>query len=230
MKNLAFIFARGGSKRLPRKNIRSFCGKPLICHSIDIALSSPNIKQVYVSTDDDEIENISLQSGASIIRRPKNLANDKAPEWLAWQHAINWVNRNGEVFDRFVSLPATSPLRNIEDVSACINACISSVDISISMIETTRSPWFNMVKKDRNGFLKLLNEGKSLYNRRQDTPVGYDLTTVAYVAWPKFILESSSIWDGVVKGVLIPQERAIDIDTETDFLIAKCLMEMKLKK
>ena len=120
MKNFAFIFARGGSKGLPGKNIKPLSGKPLIEYSISVAKSCPSIDEVFVSTDDPAISEISRQAGAVIIDRPIELASDVSPEWLSWRHAIKWVENNYGKFQFFVSLPATSPLRSVTDVENAI--------------------------------------------------------------------------------------------------------------
>ena len=120
MKNYAFIFARGGSKGLPGKNIKPLAGKPLLQYSIDTALASPSIDKVFVSTDDADIAKVAIESGALLIERPDEFATDTSPEWLSWRHAIEWAKENHGQFDGFVSLPATSPLRGVEDVEAAI--------------------------------------------------------------------------------------------------------------
>ena len=120
MKNFAFIFARGGSKGLPGKNIKPLSGKPLIEYSISVAKSCPSIDEVFVSTDDPAISKISRKAGAVIIDRPIELASDISPEWLSWRHAIKWVENNYGKFQFFVSLPATSPLRSVTDVENAI--------------------------------------------------------------------------------------------------------------
>lgn len=222
MRTYAFIFARGGSKGLPRKNIKELAGKPLISYSIETACSIKDIDRVFVSTEDRDIANVAKQFDAEIIHRPLDLAQDNSPEWLAWRHAINHVITKYGKFDRFVSLPATAPLRAKSDVIACLDSLDEGVDIVITMQESKRSPWFNTAKMDENGFLSLLIE--SNYIRRQDAPEAFDITTVAYVTTPHFILMNNKIWDGRVRGVLIPEERAVDIDNQFDFKIAEMLM------
>ncbi|WP_413683848.1 cytidylyltransferase domain-containing protein [Prochlorococcus sp. MIT 1011] len=220
----AFIFARGGSKGVIGKNKKIFAGIPLIGHSLELANNLDEVVRVFVSTDCDEIAAISREYGAEIIKRPNYLAMDNSSEWDAWQHAINHVNNNYESFDHFLSLPCTAPLRIDKDVLKCFKALKSNVDIVLTMTKAKRSPWFNMVQKKINGQLKLVNSGIQL-NRRQDAPYCYDLTTVAYFAKTEFILKASSLWDGNVFGVEIPEERAIDIDTLLDFEIASFLLE-----
>ena len=224
MKIFAFIFARGGSKGLPGKNIRNLGGKPLLAHSIIMAQSIDKISRVFVSTDDQDIADIGVQYGAEIIKRPPELAQDDSPEWLAWLHAIEWLEKRKEFFDCFVSLPTTSPLRNKADVLNCIDMLNEDTDIVVTITNTSRSPYFNMVKKEA-GYVKLAMRTDSNYIRRQDVPIMYDMTTVAYVTRPVFIKKNSKIFDGRVKSVLIPKERAIDIDDELDFKISEILIK-----
>lgn len=223
MRTFGFVFARGGSKGLPNKNIRNLAGRPLLAHALHVASQVKEIEQVFVSTDSNEIATVAERYGATVIQRPAELAEDDSPEWLAWSHAINWVKAEIGNFQHFVSLPATAPLRNAEDVTQCLNMLDTNTDVVVTMTPAQRSPWFNMVKIDSSGHLSLLVEGSNIV-RRQDAPVGYDLTTIAYVSRPEFILEKEQIWDGRVTGVVIPQERAIDIDTELDFAVADFLM------
>lgn len=226
MKTNAFVFARGGSKGLPRKNIRHLSGKPLLAYSIAAAKVNPEINACFVSTDDPEIAAVALHHGAVVINRPADLAGDHSPEWLSWQHAINWVNLNHGFFDRFISLPTTSPLRTNEDVTRCLDAYTQEpkADIIITMTDSARSPWFNMVKKGPDDYLDLLIKDGQI-QRRQDAPASYDMTTVAYVSNPQFILNSKSLWDGIVKGVQVSKRSAVDIDTLEDFLLAEFYMK-----
>jgi N-acylneuraminate cytidylyltransferase len=226
MRTFGFVFARGGSKGVPGKNIRDLAGKPLLAHSLNVASQVAEIERVFVSTDSSDIAAVAERFGATVILRPPELAQDDSPEWLAWRHAINRVRTEVGNFQRFVSLPATAPLRIAEDVTKCLNALDANTDVVITMTPAQRSPWFNMVKEDSAGRLSLLVEG-SQFVRRQDAPVGYDLTTIAYVSRPEFVLGKERIWDGRVRGVVIPQERAIDIDTEIDFSVADFLMRKR---
>ena len=224
MKTFAFVFARGGSKGVPGKNIRQLVDKPLLGHALSIASKILEIEQSFVSTDSAEVASVAESYGATVIERPVELAQDYSPEWLAWRHAIEWVRARVGDFDRFISLPATAPMRLVEDVRACLGALDAQTDAVLTMTPSQRSPWFNMVKADNSGCLSILVEGVSRINRRQDAPMSYDLTTLAYVTRPNFIMNHDDIWQGRVRGVLVPQERAIDIDTEYDFKIAEFLM------
>jgi CMP-N-acetylneuraminic acid synthetase len=225
IKTYAFIFARGGSKGLKNKNIRFLSGKPLLAWSIELANKMPDVNKVFVSTDSKEIANISFKFGAEVIIRPKSLAKDKTPEWLAWKHAIEYLELKGEIFDQFISLPATAPLRSISDIQSCMKAFDSKTDIVVTMSRSTRSPWFNMVKKMKNGYIDLIIKNDKNIYRRQDAPEIFDLTTVAYLTRPSFIKKSNNIFEGNVKAIEIPAERAVDIDTELDFKFAEFLFK-----
>ena len=146
MKTYAFIFARGGSKGVPGKNIKEICGKPLIAYSIEIAKEIECIEKIYVSTEDDNIANVAKKYGADIIPRPHNLAQDDSPEWLVWQHAVKWLEEKGKSLDVFISLPTTSPLRNKKDITQCLASLDEKTDVVVGITEATRSPFFNMVK------------------------------------------------------------------------------------
>lgn len=231
MKNgkcLAFIFARGGSKGLPRKNIKLLAGKPLIAYSIEIAKCCPSIDAVYVSTDDEEIAAVAEQFGAKVpFLRPAELAGDTSAEWDAWRHAITELEVRGEHFDTFVSLPATSPLRSVEDVEDCIATLTEDVDMVVTAKKAERNPYFNMVTIDNSGYSRLVIEPENAIARRQDAPVVYDMTTVAYVARPRFIKNHSGVFSGRVKTVVVPDDRAVDIDTVYDFMMAEFILKEK---
>lgn len=227
----AFIFARGGSKGVPQKNIKLLANKPLIQYAIDVAHQCPQITHVFVSTDDKAIANISLNCGAIVIERPEELASDNASEWLAWQHAIQYVieHYGAQTADTFISLPATSPLRIIDDVNNAL-ACYQQhcFDLVFGTTDAARSPYFNMVKKNAKGQVSLVCDS-SEYTRRQDVPEVFDITTIAYVSSFEFILEHHSLFAGTVGSFHVPVERAIDIDTPFDFSIAQFLMQERIR-
>jgi N-acylneuraminate cytidylyltransferase len=185
------------------------------------------IDECFVSTDDPEIAEVASRFGAVVIMRPPELATDDAPEWLAWQHAVKWVRQNYGEFDRFLSLPATAPLRSISDVKNALMALVGKFDMVLSFTNSSRSPWFNMVRFDEENILSLV-VGGGQYSRRQEVPLTYDLTTVAYVTSPDFVLTKRNIWDGNVTGIFVPKERAIDIDDELDFFFAEMLAKKNM--
>ena len=228
----AFVFARGGSKGLPRKNIKVLAGKPLIAWAIETALKVSEVNRVVVSTEDPDIADIAREFGAEVpFIRPKNLASDNASEWDAWRHALLTLRDiEGEFPDPFISVPSTAPLRLPDDIRACISTYNQGgADVVLAVTEAHRNPWFNMVITENDGTVRLVNEFSGFINRRQDAPSVRDVTTVAYVANPHFILENNRIFDGIVKSISVPVERAIDIDTPHDFAIAEFLMNQRIK-
>lgn len=227
MSVVAFIFARGGSKGLPGKNIRLLNGKPLIAWSIEHALNVKRIDRVIVSTDSEEIAKAAKQYGAEApFIRPAELATDDSPEWLAWRHALNYlIGVSGNLPDVMVSVPATAPLRNSIDIENCLDEYEKGgADAVITVTDAHRSPYFNMVKTNQDGFVGLVNPPESSITRRQDAPVVYDMTTVCYVLNPNFVMTQNSIFDGAVKSVYVPIERAIDIDSLVDFKLAEFIL------
>ncbi len=227
---IAAIFARGGSKGVPGKNIRPLAGKPLIAYSIELALSIPEISEVIVSTDDDKIAEVAKKYGAQVpFMRPAELAQDDSPEWLAWRHLVQTISVNDNPVDVMVSIPTTSPLRAKEDVTRSLDLLMSSdADVVVGIQETDRNPFFNMVVMDDTQTIKVANASPQGVFRRQDAPKIYDMTTVVYAVKAPYIMTSDSLFAGRVKAVMIPRERAIDIDTELDFKIAELLLQSKM--
>jgi len=230
MKATAFIFARGGSKGLPGKNIRPLGGKPLIAWSIEHALAVRRIGRVIVSTDSHEIAAVAREYGAEVpFIRPEELARDDSPEWLAWRHALNYLlNEEGVLPDAMVSVPTTAPLRSPLDIENCLDEYEQGgADMVITVTDAHRSPYFNMVKVNADGTVGLAIPPQSVVARRQDVPEVFDMTTVAYVARPEFVLTHNATFEGRVRHVHVPLERAIDIDTLLDFRIAECLLSQR---
>ena len=222
------IFARGGSKGVPGKNMRLLAGKPLIVYAIETALASKLIDRVIVSTDNAEIAAVAQQYGAEVpFMRPQELARDDSPEWLAWQHAIRTMEsaQGGLKIVVFVCIPPTSPLRAVEDVEACIVTLLDSdADLVITVKPAERNPYFNMVVLDEAGYAQLALPSEVAIHHRQDAPPVYDITTVTYAARPEFVLNARSMFEGKVKAVVVPAGRALDIDTELDFKFAEFLL------
>ena len=224
MKAVAFIFARSGSKGLPGKNIKPLLGVPLIAWSILEAKKISRIDRVIVSTDCNEIANIAKEYGAEVpFIRPKELAKDDSPEWLAWRHAINFLKQENNVLpDVMLSLPATAPLRRDIDIENCLDVFeYGTFDSVITITEAHHSPYFNMVKKNIDGTVGLVIPPDNIINRRQDSPTVYDITTVAYAVDPQFILMEDSLFAGKVGYNHVPMERSVDIDTLLDFKMAE---------
>lgn len=226
---IAFIFARGGSKGLPGKNLAPLGGKPLIAHAIEAAQEARTVDRVVMSTDDPEIARVAGKWGAEVpFLRPAELARDDSPEWLAWRHALDAVDEAAaKPTDIFVSVPPTAPLRLPGDIDACVERFREGdVDVVLTATAAARNPYFNMVTLDAGGRADLvIPPGDGIHNR-QSAPAVYDLTTVCYVARPDFLRAADHLFAGRVGAVLVPRERAVDIDDQLDLAIARTLMDI----
>ena len=227
MKTFAFIFARGGSKGLPNKNVKLLGGIPLVAHAINLAKEIENVEEVFVSTEANNIKGIANDFGAEVIDRPAELAGDTTPEWLVWQHAIAHLEMTDRKFDYFLSLPPTAPLRFKEDILKCFKLISEDADVVITVSPANRNPYFNMVFREHDGTSSLVLKKNSI-SRRQEAPKVYDMTTAAYLSTPSFIKNNDGIFEGHVKSVIIPKERAIDIDDEIDYLLTKVIYENQI--
>jgi len=230
MEITAFVFARGGSKGLPGKNVRPLNGIPLVAWSIIAARDVKRISRIIVSTDSEEIAYIAKEYGAEVpFMRPSELAKDDSPEWLAWRHALEYLHDvEGYFPDIIVSLPATSPLRSVEDINNCIDTYLSeTVDGVITVSESSRNPYFNMIEFDANGYSKVVCQSNESTLRRQDAPDVYDMNTVCFVVNPSFVFKNMSLMTGNVKSVIVPKERSVDIDDLFDFRMAEFLISQQ---
>jgi CMP-N-acetylneuraminic acid synthetase len=229
MRAVAFIFARGGSKGLPGKNVRLLCGKPMIAWAIEHAKAVRRISRVIVSTDCEEIAAVARQFGGETpFMRPPELARDDSPEWLSWRHALHFLEGEGKLPDVMVSVPVTAPLREPADIERCLDDfALGGADVVVTVCEANRNPYFNMVKRQADGTVALIIPSTENVSRRQDAPVVFDIATVAYVASPQFVLTKNAMFEGRVRAVTVPPERAVDIDTLLNFRVAEFLMKVR---
>lgn len=224
---IAFVFARGGSKGLSRKNLRVLGGHPLVAHSIRAAQASGIVERVMVSTEDAEIAEVAEEYGADVPwLRPPELASDAAPELLAWQHALAHLDTRGVDFDVFLSLPPTAPLRTPTHVVEAVQLFERKpCDLVITGSPARRNPTFNMVVIDSHGFVEVAMPNVESPTRRQGAPPMYDMSTVAYVADPDYLRKAKRLLSGRVRLLEVAPEHAIDIDTELDLEIAEALWQ-----
>jgi CMP-N,N'-diacetyllegionaminic acid synthase len=218
------IPARGGSKGLPGKNIKMFCGKPLIAHTIEQAKQSRYIDRVIVSTEAEEIARISLEYGAEVpFIRPIELARDSSSTVDVLLHAINWLEcKEQYAFDILVLLHVTTPLRKVEDIDNSITLMVEeNADNVFSVAEAHRNPYFNMVEEGSDGFVRLVKEG--CFSTRQAAPKVYDMNAAIYVWWKNVLKEEKNIFLKKTKAYVMTKERSTDIDDDLDFRIAEFL-------
>ena len=230
MNAVALICARGGSKGLPGKNIKPLAGKPLIGWAIEHARAAQGVTRVIVSTDAPEIAQVAKDAGAEVpFLRPAELARDDSPEWLVWRHALTFLkDTTGTYPDALVCVPTTAPLRTVADIDACIAEFKKGdCDVVLAVSPAHRSPYFNMVKVRADGLSELVIPPAGDVFRRQDAPVVYDISTICYVARPEFVMTAGRMFDGRVRQVVVPSERALDIDTPLDFRMAELLVSLR---
>ena len=211
---------------MPGKNIREFCGKPLIAWSLEVAHSTGLFDRVIVSTDSPEIAEVARKYGGETpFMRPAELATDTAAEWLAWRHALDQM----PPFDIFVSLPPTAPLRRPETVKACLELYQRrEADMVLTVSPAHRHPSFNMVLMNDAHEVHIAMPPAGAIVRRQDAPPMYDVATVCYVTSPAFIRSHFGALSGRTKAVVLDQREAIDIDTPLDFEFAEFLRGKEL--
>lgn len=223
---LYIIPARGGSKGIPRKNIKQLCGKPLIQYSIDVALAlAEDPEHVIVSTDDEEIATVATECGVPEqgYRRPAHLATDTAGSREMMLHAMEWARQKGIEFDVVVLLQPTSPMRTCEDVRSCLDLYGNGVDMVVSVTESSDNPYYNLFETDASGNLHI-SKGDGLYTRRQDAPKVYAYNGAVYVIRPES-LETMPM--GAFKSripYVMPTERSVDLDTPLDWSVAESIM------
>ena len=221
-----YIFARGGSKGVPRKNIRQLGGKPLIAYSIDALKLSACVERVIVSTEDSEIASVARACGAETpFMRPVELAQDASPEIEAWRHALEEARKEGALPDVMVSAPATAPFRQPQDICKAIELFNDGgADLVIAVTETNHNPYFNMVTLGEENMAQLVIPSKKGVFRRQDAPPVYNITTLIYITKPEYVFDCKSLMEGRVRAFIVPESRALDIDTMLDFKFAEFLI------
>ena len=215
---LAIIPARGGSKRLPRKNILDLNGKPLIVYSIEAGLNSKYIDKVIVSSDDNEILNISKKFKANVIKRPDYLASDTATSFEAIKHTIE----NVEKYEYVVLLQPTSPLRDAKHIDEAIELLEEkNADAVVSVCTMDHSPlWSNTLDKNlsMNNFLR----DEVLNKRSQDLETYYRLNGAIYICKTDKLLEEKSFFlKDKIFAYKMDRKSSIDIDEEIDFRFAE---------
>ncbi|MDR6629772.1 N-acylneuraminate cytidylyltransferase [Acinetobacter lwoffii] len=225
----ALIPARGGSKRLPRKNVKLLVDKPLIAWSIEVAKASKYIDRVVVSTDDEEIKQVSEQYGAEVpFLRPEHLSNDHASSFDVIKHAISFLQLN-QPNELIVLLQPTSPLRLVFELDAALEFFIAkNAKGIVSISETEHSPmWSNTLPENgcMSDFIRPEVQGK----RSQDLPKFFRLNGSIYIYETLSLLEQSKIFfNENVYGFETSLETAVDIDTALDFLVAETILKHRL--
>lgn len=229
MKPICFIGARGGSKGVPRKNIRPLHNKPLIAYAIESAIESAIFSHVVVSTEDSEIAKVAKKYGAEVpFVRPKKLSTDTAGFVDVMLHGIGELHKIGYKFDVFVNRDCTVPFIRIADMRNAIKLLKNTkCDAVYGVYRQHFNPYFNMMEKDSNGFLKLCKKPKERPKSRQEAPTVYQLNGLFVYDVGKFLKYKNAILPKSLP-YEIPPECGLMIDTELEFQIAEMMLKEKL--
>ena len=223
---VAVIPARGGSKRIPRKNIKLFCGKPIIVWSIDAALNCEAIDKVVVSTDDPEIADVAKAHGAEVpFLRPSELADDFTPTIPVIQHSIEWYTTQGLTIDAVCCIYATAPFVQSADLLSGYESLVSSAkDYSFS-VTSYAFPIQRALKQDVDGVIEMFYP-EYFNTRSQDLEEAWHDAGQFYWGNSNAWLEGRPIFTSLSAPVILPRHRVQDIDTPEDWLRAENMFKI----
>ena len=228
MEILLVIPARGGSKGVPRKNIRELGGKPLIGWTIDAAIKSNITRNIFVSTEDSEIAGISEAFGAQVIKRPVELAQDESKTVDVVKHAISTVEGKSESkFEYIFLLQPTCPLIESSDISLALSVLMNSCARSLISVYKVEDAHPARMYRNENNRLKSIAEGVYGGMRRQELPDIYHRNGAIYACERSVIFNENALWDSSPVPLVMPKTRSINIDDEHDLVIAKALMLLR---
>ena len=239
MKIIGIITARGGSKRVPRKNVRAFLGKPLLAWSVEAGLKSKTIKRWILSTDDSEIAEIGRKYGAEVpFMRPKELAFDTSTSLDVLQHAVLWLKeKEKKIPDWMVLLEPPSPGRqpfHIDEVASIIEEKNNEIDsiCGVSELLGNLSAHKSLKIKSDKTLVRYYDDApfRSLIFRNQDVPPSYFINSAIYAfKVSKMLSNPPSLWGDRVRAYVMDSKYAIDIDTPEDWIVGEAKMKELLR-
>ena len=227
-KILCTICARGGSKGVKNKNIKPINNKPLIAYTIEQAKQSKLFEHIVISTDSDDIANISKEYGAEVFfKRSDKMASDTAGKLDvikdAFMRSEKYYNTK---FDYLIDLDATAPLRIVDDIIESFKQFLdNNNDNLITAMPSRRSPYFNLVEQNKDGKVYLSKTLDNSIVRRQDAPKSYDMNASIYIWKRDTILNENKLFLDNTGLYVMPESRSIDIDTELDYKFVEFLMK-----
>jgi len=221
-KVLAIIPARGGSKGVPRKNIRTVAGKPLIAWTIEEARKSRFIDRLILSSEDEEIIRIAREWECEVpFVRPSDLARDDTPGIATVLHALMEI----QGYHYVVLLQPTSPLRGVEDIDGCIEMCVKdNLNATVSVTESEKSPYW-MYTIDAGSRLVPILPKPAGFDSRQTLPIVYALNGAVYVAEIGWLRSTKTFLMPETGAYIMPKTRSIDIDSEQDIILCDFLLK-----
>jgi CMP-N,N'-diacetyllegionaminic acid synthase len=222
---LCVIPARGGSKGLPGKNLRSLGGRPLIAWSIDVARRSRAIDRVVVSTDDEEIAAVAAEHGAPVpFLRPAALATDDALQIDVMIHALKRMEaEDGRHYDVVILLQPTTPLRTPEDVDVAVARLLDTGATSVVAVTPASEHPFYMCTLDGDRIVPLMEDAR-MHGNRQEFPAVYRRNGAVYAVRRDVLLEGRSLYGEDSRAHIMPRDRSVNIDTELDLTTAELLL------
>lgn len=224
MKPLVIIPARGGSKGIPRKNIKLLGGKPLIQWTIDEARKMFSDDVICVSTDDIEIKDIVEQNGLKIpFLRPEELATDFAGTYEVLLHAVSFYEDKGYDPDVLILLQPTSPFRTAQQIKDAIALYNEDIEMLVSVKKTKANPYYVLREENKDGFLVKSKESKA--TRRQDVPKVWELNGAIYIINVKALKEKPLTQFLKVKKYVMDEITSHDLDTMLDWKIAESIIK-----
>lgn len=224
MKTLYIIPARGGSKGIPKKNIKVLGDKRLICYSIDCARQLGKDDDICVSTDSEEISEVVQNYGLKVpFLRPEELSNDNSGTYGVLLHALTHFENQGIFYDRIVLLQPTSPFRAIKHLTDMLSMYSDQLDMVVSVGESHHNPYFSLFEENTSGFLEKSKEG--CYEMRQQVPPVYFYNGSIYVINCKSLKNSSLSEFKRIKKYLMNEFYSVDIDTPLDWLICETILK-----
>lgn len=222
MKPLVVIPARGGSKGIPRKNIKPLGGRPLIQWTIDEARKIFPDEIIYVSTDDLEIKNVAEECGLKVpFLRPIELASDTAGTYEVLLHAVQFYEENGYYPDVLILLQPTSPFRTSNHIEDAMTLFSRNIDMVVSVKETNANPYYVLMEENQDGFLIKSKQSNSI--RRQDTPKVWEINGAIYIINVNTLKEKPLNQFSKVKKYVMNEVSSHDIDVELDWLVAETI-------
>lgn len=227
---ICHIAARGGSKGVVNKNTRLLGKKPLIAYSIETALDSDVFDHVIVSTEDNKIAKIAKEFGAEVpFMRPKYLATDSASMSNVIEHTILKLRKLGFSIDTIVNRDCTVPFISSKDILGALSLFHkTSCDLVCSVYKQHHNPYFNMVEKNKHGFLRFSKKSNIKIQTRQSAPEVFQLNGLFVINACRF-MKYKKIYMPKILPYDIPIERGLMIDTEFEFKIAEFIVEKKLR-
>ncbi len=228
-KVLAVIPARGGSKGVPRKNIRSVAGKPLIAYTIEPALAvRGRLHRLIVSTDDEEIASIARELGAEVpFMRPADLGGDKIPMVPVLQHAVKTIEEmDGVKLDWVLLLQPTCPFRSPEDILAALDlAAKGGCDSVISVVRVLAQHPILMKKIENDRLVPFMIEEIEGTRRQDYAPPAYMRNGCIYLTNRDNLMSANSIWGELIRPYVMPEERSVNVDSELDLKLVKFMLQ-----